>query len=57
MVPFMGGFFMFILKDPAFARKMGAISAKAQLAGTADWPSYLGLLTQAISIDGLLVVE
>ncbi|MCL6571898.1 MAG: ABC transporter permease [Bacillus sp. (in: Bacteria)] len=55
IVPFMGGFFMFILKDPALAQKMGVISAKAKLAGTADWPSYLSLLSQAISIGGLLV--
>lgn len=55
IVPFMGGFFMFILKDPALAKKMGVISAKAQLVGSADWPTFLGLLTQAISIGGLLV--
>ena len=55
IVPFMGGLFMFILKDPAMAQKIGVISAKAQLVGTADWPTFLGLLTQAISIGGLLV--
>lgn len=55
MVPFIGGLFMFILKDPALAQKMGVISAKAQIAGTSDWPSYLSLLAQAISIGGLLV--
>ncbi|MFE8696793.1 ABC transporter permease [Cytobacillus sp. FJAT-53684] len=55
LVPFIGGLFMFILKDPVFAQKVGIISAKAQIAGTADWPSYFGLLAQAISIGGLLV--
>ncbi len=55
IVPFMGGLFMFILKDPVFAQKLGVISAKAQIAGTADWPTFLGLLTQAISVGGLLV--
>lgn len=54
-VPFIGGLFMFILKDPVLAKELGVISAKAQLAGTADWPSFLGLLTQAISVGGLLV--
>jgi ABC-2 type transport system permease protein len=55
IVPFMGGFFMFVLKDPDLAKKIGVISSKAQLVGTADWPTFLGLLTQAISIGGLLV--
>jgi ABC-2 type transport system permease protein len=55
LIPFMGGLFMFILKDPAFAQKMGVISAKAQIAGTADWSSYVSLLAQAISIGGLLI--
>lgn len=55
IVPFMGGFFMYILKDPAAAQKLGIISAKAQIAGTADWPSYLSLLAQAIATGGLMV--
>ena len=55
MVPFMGGFFMYILKDPDLAKKMGFISTKAQIMGTADWPSYFSLLSQAVSIGGILV--
>lgn len=55
LVPFIGGLFMFILKDPVLAQKMGIISAKAQIMGSADWPSYLSLLSQAISVGGLLV--
>lgn len=54
-VPFMGGFFMFILKDPDLARRLGFISAKAHLMGTADWPSYLFLLAQAVAIGGIFV--
>jgi ABC-2 type transport system permease protein len=54
MIPFVGGLFMYILKDPQNAQKMGIISAKAQLAGSADWPSYFGLIAQAISIGGLM---
>ena len=56
MVPFMGGFFMFILKDPDLARSLGLISAKAQIVGlgTADWPTYYSLLTMAISAGGLM---
>lgn len=42
--------------DPAIAEKMGIISTKAQVLGTdADWPSYLNLLTQAVSVGGLVV--
>ncbi len=42
MIPFVGGFFMIVLKDPELARRSGMISAKAQmLAGVADWPTYL----------------
>jgi len=55
LVPFIGGFFMVILKDPALAQKMGLISAKAHIMGTADWSSYISLLTQAISIGGLVI--
>ncbi|WMM26212.1 ABC transporter permease [Tissierella sp. MB52-C2] len=55
IVPFIGGFFMFVLKDPGLAQKLGFISAKAHIMGTADWPSYFGLLAQAIAIGGLVV--
>lgn len=55
LVPFIGGFFMFILKDPSLAQNLGFISAKAHIMGTADWSSYFSLLAQAIAIGGLLV--
>lgn len=55
LVPFFGGFFMFVLKNPELAQSLGFISAKAQLIGSADWTSYLGLLAQSIAIGGLLV--
>lgn len=56
LVPLMGGFFMIILKDREFARRVGLISAKAQLmAGTADWPTFLNLLAQAIAIGGIIL--
>lgn len=53
LIPFIGGFFMFILKDPELAKNLGIISAKAQIVGDANWPSYFSLLSQAISIGGL----
>jgi ABC-2 type transport system permease protein len=56
MIPLVGGLFMIILKDPEFARRVGLISAKAQLmAGAADWPTYLGLLAQSIAIGGIIL--
>jgi ABC-2 type transport system permease protein len=49
-------FLMFIYKYPTFARSVGLISAKANLAGgAATWPYYLGILAQAIAIGGLLL--
>ncbi len=55
LVPFMAGFFMFVLRNPDLARSLGFISAKAQIAGAADWPSYLALLAQAVAVGGLIV--
>ena len=55
LVPFIGGFFMFILKDPQLAKNLGFISAKANIMGSADWISYMSLLSQAIAIGGLVV--
>jgi ABC-2 type transport system permease protein len=51
--PLVGGLFMIILRDPEAARSMGLIGAKAQLtAGTADWPSFFGVLLQALAMAG-----
>ncbi len=56
LAPFAGGFFMFVLKDPELARRMGLISVKAQIiAGSADWPTYLGVLAQALAIGGVIL--
>ena len=55
-VPLVGGLFMLILKDPAWARRLGLITAKAQMrAGTADWSTYVDLLAQAVAVGGLLL--
>lgn len=54
--PLVGGLFMMILKDPALALRMGLITAKAQLrAGTADWPTFFGMLTQSVAIGGMIL--
>jgi len=55
ILPLVGGFFMIILKDPQAARSMGLISAKAQLAGTAEWSSLFSLLAQATAVGGAIV--
>jgi len=56
LVPFVGGFFMLVMKDPLLARRMGMISAKAQfVAGAADWPTYFSLLAQAVAVGGILL--
>jgi ABC-2 type transport system permease protein len=57
LAPLAGGFFMVVLKDPELARRVGLISAKAHIfAGVADWPTYLGLLAQAIAIGGIMLL-
>jgi ABC-2 type transport system permease protein len=56
MVPLAGGFFMIVLRDPEFARRVGLISAKAQITiGAADWPAYLGFLALATAAGGIIL--
>jgi ABC-2 type transport system permease protein len=56
LAPLSGGFFMIVMKDPELARRLGLISAKAQIVGgSADWPTYLGLLAQATAIGGIML--
>lgn len=56
MLPLVGGLFMIIIRDPEMARRLGIISAKAQIvAGSADWPTYLGILSQGISVGGIML--
>ena len=55
IAPLMAGFFMFVLKDSAFAKNAGLLGAKAQIAGEANWPSYLDLYAQIIAVGGILV--
>lgn len=56
ILPFAGGLFMVILKNPEQARAMGLISTKAQLTvAVADWPAFLGMLSQGIAAGGAVV--
>ena len=51
-----GGVFMFILKDPEQARRLGLVGAKAQIfGGTADWPSFFNLMLILMSVGGLVI--
>jgi ABC-2 type transport system permease protein len=56
LVPLMGGLFMKILLDPAWAARFGLLTTKAQTsAAHGDWPTYFGLLAQAIAVGGSIV--
>ena len=56
IAPLIGGLFMIILKDPAAAKSLGLITAKAQLlTGTADWTSFFNFLAQAIAAGGMVL--
>lgn len=56
VAPLIVGLFMVILKNPEGARALGLLGAKAQLAGgTADWPTFLSMLGQAVVIGGAIL--
>lgn len=56
LLPFIGGFFMIVIRDPDLARSLGLISMKAQIvAGTVDWPAYINFLTLAVTMGGLIL--
>ncbi len=56
MAPLVCGLFMVILKDPEAARSLGLLGTKAALtAGTADWPTFLNMLGQAVAIGSAIV--
>ncbi len=47
---------MVILKDPEMARSLGLLGSKAALtAGSADWPTFLSLLGQAVAVGGAVL--
>jgi ABC-2 type transport system permease protein len=56
LAPLMGALFMKILLDPTWAAHFGALTTKAQLsAAHGDWPTYFGLLTQALAVGGSII--
>jgi ABC-2 type transport system permease protein len=51
-----GGLFMFILKDPGLAHRLGLLGTKAQLmGGSADWPSFFNQVLLMASVGGLII--
>jgi ABC-2 type transport system permease protein len=55
-LPLVGGLFMFILKNPELAHRLGLLGTKAQLmGGTADWPGYFSQLLLMNSVGGLVI--
>jgi ABC-type transport system involved in multi-copper enzyme maturation permease subunit len=49
-------FFMIILREPELARRLGLLTAKAQLTvGTADWPTYLSLIAVVLSAGTIVI--
>jgi ABC-2 type transport system permease protein len=56
LAPLMGALFMKILLDPAWAARFGALTTKAQVsAAHGDWPTYFGLLTEALAVGGAII--
>ena len=49
--------FMWIVREPGRAAKLGLLGAKANLAGlTATWPAYFSMLTLVIGLGGMLLL-
>ncbi len=56
LAPAFGGVFMFLMKDGGTEGLSGAFKAKAVLMSfEANWGSYLGLLSQAVGVGGVLI--
>jgi ABC-2 type transport system permease protein len=56
LAPLMGGMIMLVLQNPGNMEGAGALRTKAALMSySADWPSFLDLLSQAMGVGGVLV--
>jgi ABC-2 type transport system permease protein len=56
LAPLMGGLLMHLLRHPAAPGQASPLQVKAQmLSFSADWPSYLSLLTQSVGVGGVLL--
>jgi ABC-2 type transport system permease protein len=55
LAPLFGGTFMFLMKGNGYDGLSGAFKSKAVLLSfEANWSSYLGLLSQAVGVGGVL---
>ncbi|MFA5785635.1 MAG: ABC transporter permease [Actinomycetota bacterium] len=58
IIPLVGALFMWIVREPERAAKLGLLGQKTQFAGfTADWPSFFKLLLQTTGIGGMILVS
>ncbi len=56
LAPVFGGVFMFLMKGNGYEGLSGAFKSKAVLLSfEANWSSYLGLLSQAVGVVGVLI--
>jgi ABC-2 type transport system permease protein len=56
LLALVSGLFMFILKNPELAHRLGLMAAKAQLlGGSADWPSFINQLLLMMSVGSLII--
>ncbi len=56
LAPLFGGVIMFLMKDTGYEGLSGAFKTKAVLMSfEANWISYLGLLSQAVGVGGVLI--
>jgi len=56
LAPVFGGIFMLIIKRNGYEEVSGALKSKAVLMSfEANWQSYLGLLSQAVGVGGVLI--
>lgn len=56
LLPLVMTLLMVIYKDPQFARDIGLLTAKANLAGGSfDWPFYLSMFTQGVAAGGIML--
>ncbi|WP_083585685.1 ABC transporter permease [Clostridium kluyveri] len=54
-LPLVCSLFMFIAMHPDLAQKSGIITQKAKIISVAGWQSYLGLISQMISVGGIIL--
>jgi ABC-type transport system involved in multi-copper enzyme maturation permease subunit len=56
--PIIGGLFMYIMKNPEGARRLGLLGQKASLTmGSADWPGFLSFMSTMSAVGGMLIIS